>query len=105
MTCHKAQGFLAETDAAVKSETLANKEKWNRDQALALARQARRIVAMKGKNLVTLVNDPKKPLDDATLLAHLLGPTGNLRAPTLRVGKTLLVGFHPDVYRRELGTE
>jgi len=36
--------------------------------------------------------------DDATLLAHMLGPTGNLRAPAIRVGKTLLVGFNEDAY-------
>ena len=28
----------------------------------------------------------------------LLGPTGNLRAPTVRVGKTLLVGFDENSY-------
>jgi hypothetical protein len=28
----------------------------------------------------------------------MLGPTGNLRAPTLRVGKTLVVGFNDESY-------
>jgi hypothetical protein len=28
----------------------------------------------------------------------LLGPTGNLRAPTLKVGRTLVVGFGEAVY-------
>ena len=37
--------------------------------------------------------------DDDTLAAHLLGPTGNLRAPTLRRGSTLYVGFHEEGYR------
>ncbi len=36
--------------------------------------------------------------DDATLLAHMLGPTGNLRAPAIRRGKTLLVGFNEEAY-------
>lgn len=36
--------------------------------------------------------------DDDTLLAHLLGPTGNLRAPTIRKGKTLYVGFSEEAY-------
>jgi hypothetical protein len=40
----------------------------------------------------------KSPPDDDTLLSHLLGPTGNLRAPTLRVGRTLLVGFQEEAY-------
>ena len=33
----------------------------------------------------------------------MLGPTGNLRAPTLRRGKTVLVGFNEDVYQDKLG--
>jgi hypothetical protein len=32
----------------------------------------------------------------------MLGPTGNLRAPTLRVGRTLIVGFDEETYRRVL---
>ena len=41
--------------------------------------------------------------DDETLKRLLLGPTGNLRAPTLRKGKTLLVGFDADTYAKVLG--
>jgi len=37
------------------------------------------------------------------LLDAMLGPTGNLRAPTLRRGKTVLVGFNEDLYREKLG--
>jgi hypothetical protein len=33
----------------------------------------------------------------------VLGPTGNLRAPALRTGKTLLVGFNEEAYRQILG--
>jgi arsenate reductase-like glutaredoxin family protein len=36
-------------------------------------------------------------------LALMLGPTGNLRAPTLRKGKTLIVGFDETTYRELLG--
>ena len=32
------------------------------------------------------------------VIEAMLGPTGNLRAPTLRVGKTVVVGFNEDVY-------
>ena len=28
-----------------------------------------------------------------------MGPTGNLRAPTARIGKVLMVGFNEDAYR------
>jgi len=32
----------------------------------------------------------------------MLGPTGNLRAPTIVRGKTVLVGFNEEVYRDAL---
>jgi len=38
--------------------------------------------------------------DKATLRGLLLGPTGNLRAPTLRKGRTLIVGFDETAYGR-----
>ena len=40
---------------------------------------------------------PKGKPDDATLDA-MLGPTGNLRAPTLVTGKTVMVGFNDEAY-------
>jgi hypothetical protein len=39
----------------------------------------------------------------AELLALLLGPTGNLRAPTLRKGRKLIVGFDEATYKKLLG--
>ena len=39
---------------------------------------------------------------DEEILALLIGPTGNLRAPTARVGKTMLVGFNEEAYRTVL---
>jgi hypothetical protein len=32
-----------------------------------------------------------------------LGPTGNLKAPTLRIGRLLLVGFGEEAYALVLG--
>jgi len=36
-------------------------------------------------------------------VAAMLGPTGNLRAPTAKVGSTLLVGFNEDAYDDAFG--
>lgn len=80
----------------------AGKDRRGRDEALTLARQAKRILIAKGKKVVSFDMEHEPP-DDETLLVHLLGPTGNLRAPTLRKGKTLLVGFSEDTYRQLLG--
>jgi arsenate reductase-like glutaredoxin family protein len=60
------------------------------------------IIAAKGKKIETLDLNKEKPEDD-TIAGLLLGPTGNLRAPTLRKGKTLFVGFSEEAYRKLLG--
>lgn len=40
----------------------------------------------------------KAPPTDDELLEHLLGRSGTLRAPTIRTGKRLLVGFNADLF-------
>jgi hypothetical protein len=77
----------------------ATKERRGRDEALKLARSVGRVIAARGKKIVVfdMKNDPP---DDETLAAHLLGPTGNLKAPTLRIGEMLLVGFGEEAYRQ-----
>jgi hypothetical protein len=36
------------------------------------------------------------------LLKLMLGPTGNLRAPTVRIGRTIIVGFDEGIYSKFL---
>ena len=79
----------------------AKKQRFERDEALALAKQAAVVVVIKGKKVVRI--DMKSPPSDDELAGLLLGPSGNLRAPTLRRGKTLLVGFDPAAYSELLG--
>jgi hypothetical protein len=45
----------------------------------------------------------KDPPDDDTLAAAILGPTGNLKAPAIRIGDTLLVGFNESAYQKVFG--
>jgi arsenate reductase-like glutaredoxin family protein len=91
------QEFLAKHDVVAKEVVNATKEKLRGENALALARQASRILVAKGKKVVTF-NMKHNPPGDETLLKHMLGPTGNLRAPTVRRGKTLLVGFNEEEF-------
>jgi hypothetical protein len=79
----------------------ANREKRGRSDALSLARSVDTVVVGKGKKVVRI--DMREPPDEQTLLSYLLGPTGNLRAPTIRRGKTLLVGFNEDAYAELFG--
>jgi len=49
----------------------------------------------------TIVFDLKKEtLDKETIEKMILGRTGNLRAPTIRKGKKLIIGFNEDSFRK-----
>ncbi|MSU77311.1 MAG: hypothetical protein EXS16_04350 [Gemmataceae bacterium] len=80
----------------------ANKTKQGRPEALALAQSVEVIHVAKGKKCVTLDLASQRP-DDDTLAGMMLGPTGNLRAPTIKHGKTLYVGFNEDAYKALIG--
>ncbi len=68
--------------------------------ALAMLKGIEHLYVAKGKKVIHL-DLRKTEVEDAVPL--LLGPTGNVRAPLLRKGKTLLVGFEESMYREVLG--
>jgi hypothetical protein len=82
------------------TETVPASRKLQGDDARALLKGATRLLVAKGKKLQTFEGAALKG-DDA--VTAMLGPTGNLRAPTVKVGKTLVVGFSEDAYREALG--
>jgi arsenate reductase-like glutaredoxin family protein len=101
MTCAKTQGFLARRGIAVADRTDAKKSTIKGDAALGVLKGVDEIYAAKGKQVVHVDLRRSKP-PKAELLALLLGPTGNLRAPTLRKGRALIVGFDEATYERLL---
>jgi arsenate reductase-like glutaredoxin family protein len=101
MTCAKAQGFLAKHKLGVTEQTDAKKSTIKGDAALVVLKNVDEIYVAKGKQVVHVDLRTQKP-PRAELLGLLLGPTGNLRAPTVRKGRTLVVGFDEATYRRLL---
>jgi arsenate reductase-like glutaredoxin family protein len=69
---------------------------------LKLAGDVDEIYAAKGSKVVHIDLRKDKPKSDE-LAALLLGPTGNLRAPAIRQGRKLIVGFNEDAYRKLFG--
>src|SRR5262245_48033692 len=102
MTCKKAQGFLEQESVAVTETVSASKVRYDAEDALKLLDGIEKLVATRGKKIEVFDLKKDRPAD-AVLLSHLMGPTGNLRAPTARVGKTLVVGFNEDAYKQVLG--
>jgi arsenate reductase-like glutaredoxin family protein len=102
MTCAKTQGFLAKHKVAVAAQTDAKKATIKGDAALGVLRDVDELYVAKGKRVVHVDLRREKP-PRTELLGLLLGPTGNLRAPTLRKGRTLIVGFDEATYKDVLG--
>ena len=70
-----------------------------RKDAAAIAKAASKVIVAKGKK----VQEFKGGSAGKDVVEAMLGPTGNLRAPTIRKGKTVLVGFNEDVFQQALG--
>ena len=101
-TCARADAFLEAAGATVAAQVDARKERLGNDEALKLAREASQVWVAKGKKVLQF--DMKKaPPTDEELLAAMIGPTGNLRAPTFRRGKKLFVGMNEEEFGKALG--
>jgi len=69
-------------------------------EAKEIAKGSSKVYVAKGKKLDVF------DMKTATLkevAEKMLGPTGNLRAPTMRVGKTTVVGFNEETFDLVLG--
>ncbi len=76
-------------------EKASASQKLGAGEARSLLKGASKLLVAKGKKQseFKLAGRISKDAVDA-----MLGPTGNLRAPCLRVGKTILVGFNEEVF-------
>jgi arsenate reductase-like glutaredoxin family protein len=101
MSCTKSQEYLAEAGVDIAEHTDARKKPIDRDAALELLEEIDDVYVAKGKNVVRFDLKNDQP-DKNQVIAAILGPTGNLRAPTLRIGRTLVVGFNEAMYEKVL---
>jgi hypothetical protein len=74
--------------------------KLGEERARELILGASKVFVAKGKKLEILEGGAAT----AELVGRLLGATGNLRAPTIKSGDRLLVGFNEQIYREVLGS-
>lgn len=100
-TCARADAFLEETGLRVAEQIDARKERMGPKDAIELARSMNELYVMKGKKLVHVRMGKDAP-SNAELEKLLIGPSGNLRAPTIRRGKKLFVGFDAEAFRGTL---
>lgn len=94
MSCEKADKVLSAKKVAIGETVDAKKATIDAKAALKLLRSAERVLIAKGKKTIDISIDSRVSDDD---LAPAIGPTGNLRAPTIRRGRVIAVGFSEDM--------
>lgn len=92
----RADEFLAARRIAVRETADARKERFEKQDLRALFKGAKRLIAVKAKKRADF--DLAREFDLDALAEAVIGPTGGLRAPTLKVGDTVLVGFDADAW-------
>jgi arsenate reductase-like glutaredoxin family protein len=99
--CSKAKEFLDRNGILPAVVANANRVRFDRLRAFRLAKQVDEVYATRRKFIVHLnLKSPK--CDGATLARAILGPSGNLRAPAFRSGRTMVVGWDEGTYVRVL---
>lgn len=87
--------MLEKSKATIKEERMALKSPLTEAEVRSLIQEVDQVVIAKGKALRTLKASEAMPDD-------LRGPTGNFRAPMVRKGRTLLVGFNEGALKQLL---
>lgn len=83
----------------IVEEVNASKDTISNDGVWQLVEGSEKVVVASGKKCFKY-----SPTDDREeLLAKISGRTGNLRAPTLRIGNTFYIGFNEDMYTNQIG--
>ncbi len=100
-TCKKTQQFIAVHKLQVASQISTKEKVYPESEARKLLVGIDRLISGKGKHVVS-VDLRKAKLEWSELAKVMIGPYGNLRAPVIRIGKTLIVGYHEETYREQL---
>ncbi len=83
----------------IKEVVEARKVQINDEKAWELLKVAKEIVVGRGGKSQSF--NPSTE-NKAEILSNCLGRTGNLRAPTLKIGKLIIVGFNEEMYNNYL---
>ena len=99
--CAKADAFLAKRGVTARETVDARKVKVGKPQIAQILRGTHMVIAAKGAAAVEF-NLREEPPVEKILYENLIGPTGSLRAPAIRIGRTLVVGFSEDTWTKVL---
>jgi hypothetical protein len=88
-----------EKEITIKEMVEARKNKIEGDEAWQLIRTADEVIIGKGKKFHSFT-----PSDETRdeILKNALGRTGNLRAPALKLGNIMIIGFNDEMYEQHI---
>ena len=93
--CRKAQQFLAGYELLVRKQVDARRTRIGPSTLSTVVEGASTVLVSNGRKVARydLKASGRGPSE---MYARMVGPTGNLRAPTLRRGGLVVVGYHAD---------
>ena len=98
--CRHADSALEERELAVRETVDARKQRYGAEDLAEVFAGAEEVLVAKGKTKVLRFSPEELGSEDFAKAA--LGRSGNLRAPTIRVGKRFLVGYSQQAYEEFL---
>ena len=98
-SCAKTAAFLEKHKITVKTQVDARSTALTDADALQLIDDAKQLYVTRGTKVLHYDLAGKRP-DNDVLLEQVIGRSGKLRAPTLKVGKTVIVGFDQATYEK-----
>ena len=96
-SCKRTQEFLAThniSDGLVQSAT---KDPLEGSNALSVLENVNRMYVAKGRKVIKM-DLSQDEAGESELLELLLGRSGKLRAPTIKVGESLMVGYSQEMF-------
>lgn len=98
VSCKKAQEFLDESKTEVSEISDAKKEKFDFESAWNFLKTAQKLKIARGKKILEF-----EPIDanKDEILKIAMGRSGNLRAPTVKLGSEILVGYNEELYQEK----
>lgn len=91
--CRKAAAYLEGYELAVREKVDARRTRIGPSALAKVVEGAKTVLVSDGRSVTR--HDPREGESERkAMYARMVGPTGNLRAPTLRRGDLVVVGFH-----------
>lgn len=98
-SCAKTAEFLEQRRIPVETQVDARSVPLAEADALSLIADAKDLYVTRGTKVVYFDLEQDRP-DDEMLLQLMIGRSGKLRAPAVKIGRTVIIGFDQSTYEK-----